>query len=94
MTSATSASTSYVYRTVVLSVCPVYGCLDLTLVCCCQTVRWIEMKLDKEIGFGPGRIVLDGDPAPPKGHNPRFSAYVRRGQMTGWIKMPLGTDVV
>ena len=49
MTSATSASTSYVYRTVVLSVCPVYGCLDLTLVCCCQTVRWIEMKLDKEI---------------------------------------------
>ena len=55
------------------------------------------MKLDKEIGFGPGRIVLDGDPAPPpkgpKGHNPRFSAYVRRGQMTGWIKMSLGTDV-
>jgi len=50
-------------------------------------------KLDKEIGFGPGRIVLDGDPAPPKGHNPRFSAYVRRGQMTGWIKMPLGTEV-
>jgi len=28
------------------------------------------MKLDKEIGFGPGRIVLDGDPAPPKGAQP------------------------
>ena len=55
------------------------------------------MKLDKEIGFGFGRIVLDGDPAPPSpqrgGHNPRFSAYVRRGQMTGWIKMPLDTEV-
>ena len=54
------------------------------------------MKLDKEIGFGPGRIVLGGDAAPPKGHNPRFSAYVRRGQnrqMTGWIKMPLDTEV-
>ena len=52
------------------------------------------MKLDKEIGFGPGRIVLGGDAAPPpKGHDPRFSAYVRRGQMTGWIKMPLDTKV-
>jgi len=35
-----------------------------------QTVRWIEMKLDKEIGFGPVRIVLGGDPAPPKGTQP------------------------
>ena len=23
-------------------------------------------------GLGPGHIVLDGDPDPPKGHNPNF----------------------
>ena len=25
------------------------------------------MKLGREVGLGPGHIVLDGDPAPPKG---------------------------
>jgi len=25
------------------------------------------MKLGMEVGLGPGNIVLDGDPAPPKG---------------------------
>jgi len=54
-----------------LSVHVYYVCLDLMLVCCCQIVRWIEMKLDKEIGFGPGRIVLGKDAAPPpKGAQP------------------------
>jgi len=24
------------------------------------------MKLSKQVGLGPGHIVLDGDPAPPK----------------------------
>jgi len=24
------------------------------------------MPLDMEVGFGPGHIVLDGDPVPPK----------------------------
>jgi len=61
------------------------GCDFGVLWACGQTVGWIEMKFDKEIGLDPGRITLDGDPAPPKGHNPRFSAYVRRGQMAGWI---------
>jgi len=37
----------------------------LTLVYCGQTVGWIKMKLDKEVGLGPGHIVLDGDPFPP-----------------------------
>jgi len=43
--------------------CPV--CLSVTLVCCGQTVGRIKMKLGKEVGVGPGQIVLDGDPVPP-----------------------------
>ena len=49
-----------------------------------------------EAGFGPGHIVLDGDPPPPKrgqGHSPHFSANVCCGQTAGWIKMPLDTEV-
>jgi len=48
-----------------------------------------------EVGLGPGHIVLDGDPAPltKKGISPQFSAHVCCGQMVGWIKMPLGTEV-
>ena len=32
------------------------------------------MKLGVEVGFGPGHIVLDGDPAPPpqKGTTPQI----------------------
>jgi len=41
-----------------------------------QTAGWITMSLGREIGLGPGDIVLDGDPAPQKGHNPQFSAHV------------------
>jgi len=43
-------------------------------------VGWIKMKLGMEVGFGPGHIVLDRDPACPKknrGHSsPHFSAHV------------------
>jgi len=49
-------------------VCPV--CLSVTLVFCGQAVGWIKIKLGMEEGFGPGHIVLDGDPAPPKGAQP------------------------
>jgi len=45
-----------------LSVCP----LSVTLTYCGQMVKWIKMKLGTEVGLGPGHIVLDGDPAPPK----------------------------
>ena len=38
------------------------------------------MKLGMQVCFGPGHIVLDGDPAPPP---PKWHS----------IKMPLGTDV-
>ena len=53
------------YRTVVLSV------LSVTLVYCGQIIGQIKMKLRKQVGLGPGHIVLDGDPAPPppKGGN-------------------------
>ena len=54
------------------------------------------MKLDVEIGLGPGHIVLDGDPAPPpakRGTATHFSAHVYCGQTAGWIKMPLGTKM-
>jgi len=51
--------------------CP--SCLSVTLVYCGQTVRSIKMPLDTEVGLGPGDIVLDGDPAPPRkeAHQPR-----------------------
>jgi len=43
----------------------------------------MKTPLGTEVDFGPGHIVLDGDPAPPtqKGHNspPLFSAYVYCG---------------
>jgi len=46
------------------------------------------------VRWGP---MLDGDPSPPakKGHSlpPQFSASVCCGQTSGWIKMPLGTEV-
>jgi len=45
-----------------VSVCLV--CMSVTLVYCGQTVGWIKMKLGTEVG--PGYIVLDGDPAPPR----------------------------
>jgi len=53
------------------------------------------MPLGREVGLGPGDIVLDGEPAPPKkGHSHPFSAHVCCGQTAGWIKMQLGTEVI
>jgi len=72
------------------------SCLSVTLVHCGQTVGWIK-KLGMQVGLGPGRIALDGDPAPPlpKGHSrsPQCSAHICCGQVAGWIKMPLGMEV-
>ena len=31
---------------------------------CGQTAGWIKMVLGKEVGLGPGHIVIDRDPAP------------------------------
>jgi len=52
------------------------------------------MPLGMEVGFGPGHIMLDWDPAPhKKGESPQFSAHVRCGHTAGCIKMPLGAKV-
>jgi len=39
-------------------------CVSVTLVYCGQTVGWIKMPLDPEVGLGLGGIVLDGDQLP------------------------------
>ena len=72
------------------------SCLPVTLVYCDQTVGWIKMKHDMEVGLGPpDHIVLDGNPAAPpqRGTALHFSAHVCCGQTAGWIKMPLGREV-
>ena len=54
------------------------------------------MPLGRDVDVGPGDIVLDGDPAPPKEAHPPpppFSAHVCCGQTAGRIKMLLGREV-
>jgi len=48
-----------------------------------------------QVGIGPDHIVLDGNPAPfpQRGTPPKFSSHICCGQMSGWIKMPLGMEV-
>ena len=47
---------------------------------------WIEMPLGTKVGLGPGHIVLDGDPAPQKGHSSPFSAHVNCGQTVAHLR--------
>jgi len=42
------------------------------------------MKFGMVLGLGPGHIVLDGNPVPPKGQSSQFSAHVSCGQTAGW----------
>ena len=76
-----------------LSVC--LSVLSVTFVHCGQTVGRIKMKLGTQVGLGPGRMVLDGDPAPlHKGAQPPlFSAHICCGQIAASIKMSLGTEL-
>jgi len=51
-----------------------------------------------EVDLGPGDVVflLDGNPAPPpkkKLHSPPIFGPFHCGQMAGWMKMPLGTEI-
>jgi len=50
------------------------------------------MPLGREVGLGPGDIVLDGDAAPPERGTaaPPFFAMTKTG---GWIKMPRGREL-
>ena len=54
------------------------------------------MPLGTEVNLGPEDVVLDGvAAAPPKrGTALHFTAYVCCGQTAGWIKMPIGTEVL
>jgi len=45
------------------------------------------------VDLGPSQIVLDGEPAPPKGRSPQFLIHVRCSETAGWIKIPSGTEV-
>jgi len=58
--------------------------LSVTFVHCGQTVGRIKMKLSKQVGLGPGHIVLDGNPAPlpkrgrsPSNFRPMFTVAKR-----------------
>jgi len=54
------------------------------------------MPLGTEVGIGPGDIVLDGYPAPPKRGTaaPQFSTHVYCDQTAGcMMRIPLGTEV-
>jgi len=65
-----------------------------TLVYCGQTAGWIKMPIGKEVGLGPGHIVLDRKPAPPKRETaPPFSVHACCGQTARWIKIPLAMEV-
>jgi len=55
--------------------------LSVTLVYCGQTVGWIKMPLDTEVGLGSGEIVLHGDPAP---HTERGTAGPTFGPCLLW----------
>jgi len=55
-------------------------CLSVMFVHCGQMVGRIKMKLGIRVGLGPGRIVLDGDLAPPpqRAQPPIFGPYLLR----------------
>jgi len=50
-----------------------------------------------EVGLIPGDFAFDGDSATPRTEGTltttQFLAHVYCGQMTGWMKTPLGTEV-
>ena len=48
-----------------------------------------------QVGLGPGHIVLDGTqlPVPQRDRALQFLAHVCCGQMSEWIKLPLGRKV-
>jgi len=69
----------------------VLSVLSVTLVYCGQTVGWIKMKLDMQVGLGTGHIVLDEYqlPVSKRSTTPQFSAHIYCGQTAGCINMPL-----
>jgi len=47
----------------------------LAHVYCGQTAAWIKMALGTEVGFGPGHIVLDGNPASSREKGAQLSNF-------------------
>jgi len=41
---------------------------------------WIKMPPSRKVDLGPGHIVLDWNPAPPKRERPQFSVHVYSGR--------------
>jgi len=61
---------------------------------CGQTVGWIKIPLGKEVGLGPGHIVLDGDPVGAQPHTapPHFRPMpivVKRSPISATVKLLL-----
>ena len=79
------------YQAVVCPACQ--SCLSVTSVYCDQTVGSIKIKLGMQLGLGPGRTALDGDPAsiPHRDTSAKFSVHICCRQIAGWIKMPLSS---
>jgi len=77
--------------------CPVS--LSVCLSVCNVGVLWPNDWVDQDETWHAGRHRpwphCIGDPAPPyqRGTAPQFSAHICCGQMAGWTKMPLGTEV-
>jgi len=60
---------------------------------CGQTIGWIKMPLGKEVGLGPGHIVLDGDPAPHSSPSPLSAhAYWPNGHPSQQLLSLLNID--
>jgi len=51
------------------------------------------MPLGMEVGLGPGHIVLDGDPAPPKRDTPPIFGPCILWPTAVCIRIPLATEV-
>jgi len=51
------------------------------------------VPLSKQVGLGPGNIVLDGDQFPIKGAQlPHFSTHIYCGQTARWVIIALGME--
>ena len=60
---------------------------------------WLNAWMDQDATWYGGRprprryCVRWGSSSPPKAHSPQFLAHMCCGQTTGWIKIPLSTEV-
>ena len=90
------------WATVCKTVCPVLSvCLCLSVCPVCNVgILWPNGWMDQDETLHAVRprpwlycVRLGPSSHLPKGHSPQFSADICYGQMAGWIKMPLGTEV-